>query len=225
MKVLDCVVWIVLCMLAAIKTVNRIIWRVIVATCLVCLVAGGLIIVLDKLLLSTIEIPAIGIAIFIIVLLVALLLGITTFWYWDAILLTVKGLIWLLLEKIFPPLSYKGVVNTQIAVYKKLKKREPKMPEDKLLNLLITSRVEAPPRVASKQDEYTHYESLLKNPNKTLEDVILAIVEYEYILSRSEFVIDRGFRVGLSLQETLANIDRFKSKARKYITERIKRKP
>ena len=96
-----------------------------------------------------------------------------------------------ILIKLFPPLSYKGVVDTQIKVYNKLKRKYPKASENDLLNSLIISRIKAPPRIAPKEEEYTHYESLLNNPNKTLEDVILAIFEYEYIRDAAERVRNR----------------------------------
>jgi len=93
-----------------------------------------------------------------------------------------------ILTGIFPSLGYKGVVDTQIAVYNKIKRKYSKASENDLLNSLIISRVKAPPRVASKEEEYAHYKPVLCNPNKTLEDVIWEIVNYEYIESRRDFI-------------------------------------
>lgn len=130
----------------------------------------------------------------------------------------------LLLSKLFPFLTYKSVINTQIAIYNRLKRREPGMSENDLLNHLIISRIEAPPRVTSKEEEYTHYKPLLENPNKTLVDVILAIVEYENILSRSEYVFNRLSKMGLSPLEALAEIENFKGQVAEDISESIKKK-
>ena len=94
-----------------------------------------------------------------------------------------------ILIKIFPSLGYKGVVDTQIKVYNKLKRKYPKALENDLLNSLIISRIKALPRVTSKkEEEYNHYESLLNNPDKTLEYVIWEIVNYEYLESRRAFL-------------------------------------
>lgn len=93
-----------------------------------------------------------------------------------------------ILIKLFPSLGYKGVVDTQIKVHNKLKRKYPKALENDLLNSLIISRIKAPPRVDSKEQEYTHYRSLLNNSDKTLRDVIWEIVNYEYLESRKDFL-------------------------------------
>lgn len=127
-----------------------------------------------------------------------------------------------MLSKILPCLTYKGVVNTQNALYKKIKHRQPELNENEILNLLILSRIQAPPAVAPRVEEFVHYEPLLQNSQKTLEDTILKIVEYEYILSRVNDTFDQGFGMGLSEEETSANIDSFLSIAECYIKKRIK---
>jgi len=63
----------------------------------------------------------------------------------------IKGLICVFLLKIFPSLGYKGTVNTQISVYKRLKKTYPTASENDLLNSLIMSRIESFPSMTLKQ--------------------------------------------------------------------------
>jgi hypothetical protein len=75
--------------------------------------------------------------------------------------------------------GYKGIVLTQISLYNKAKRVAPELSEDDLLNELIISRIKTRLRPAAREQEYIHYEPLLENPHKTLEDVIRAIVEYE----------------------------------------------
>ena len=136
----------------------------------------------------------------------------------------VKGSLLGFLVKIFPSLGYKGVINTQINVYNRLRKRAPEMSENDLLNRLIISRIEAPPRVASKEEEYERYRPLLENPDKALEDVIWAIVEYEHILSREEHIFNQLSKMGLSEPEILTAIDDQKAEMRAYVKESIEKK-
>ncbi len=104
------------------------------------------------------------------------------------ILYITKGIIGGFLLKIFPSWGPKGVIDTQIIVYNRLKRKFPKTSENDILNSLIMSRVKASPRVASLQNEYIHYELLLQNPDKTLEDVIWEIINYEYFESRKDYL-------------------------------------
>lgn len=127
-----------------------------------------------------------------------------------------------MISKILPCLTYKGVVNTQIAIYKKIKHHQPELNENEILNLLILSRIQAPPAVAPRVEEFVHYEPLLQNSEKTLEDTILKIVEYEYILSRVNDTYDLGFGMRLSEEEKSANINSFLSITESYIKKRIK---
>ncbi|MEA3225587.1 MAG: hypothetical protein U9Q07_06515, partial [Planctomycetota bacterium] len=62
----------------------------------------------------------------------------------------------------------------------------------------LFSQLDSLPRGAQKEQEYRHYESLLRNSEKTLEDVIWAIIEYEYILSREEHLHGQAVRIGSS---------------------------
>ena len=83
-----------------------------------------------------------------------------------------------LLLKLFG--GYKGIVVTQISLYNKGKRVAPEVSENDLLNELIISRIQTRLRVAGREAEYIHYRPLLENPRKTLEEVIWALVEYEY---------------------------------------------
>ena len=137
------------------------------------------------------------------------------------------GIIKGFLLKLFPSLGYKGVINTQISIYNRLRKRAPEMPENDILNRLIISRIKAPPRVASNislEEEYTHYRPLVENPYKTLEDVIWAIIEYENILSREEGLLNQLSKMGLSEPEILAGIDDQKAEMRRHIKESIEKR-
>lgn len=137
-------------------------------------------------------------------------------------ILTLMKMLFLgMLSNILPFLSYKGVVNTQIALYKKMRSREPEIPEDDLLNVLLFSRIDSLPRITSKEQEYKHYESLLRCSEKTLKDVIWAIIEYEYILSREEHLLGQAVRTGSSQEELLANVDTFEANVKRYIEKRI----
>ncbi len=134
------------------------------------------------------------------------------------------GLVQAIFLKVFPSLGYEGVINTQISVYNKIKKRAPEMSENESLNYLINSRIRSIPRVASKEEEYAHYTPLLEDANKTLEDVIWAIVEYEYVLSREEQLFNKLSKMGLSEPEIAAARDDQMAKPRRYIKESIKKK-
>ena len=91
------------------------------------------------------------------------------------------------IKKIFSKaFGYMGVVDTQISIYNRLKKAMPELSENEILNKLILSRIKTLPRIALEEEEYTYYKSLLQNPLKDLELVILHIVNYEFIESRKE---------------------------------------
>lgn len=130
------------------------------------------------------------------------------------------------LAKIFSSslLGYQGVINTEISVYNKLKKRAPETSENELLNHLLVSRIEAPPRATSREEEYAYYTPLLENPNKTLEDVIWAIVGYEFIQSRVEELFAKGYKIGLSTTEIFRHIEDFKARIKSDIKESIRKK-
>ena len=132
------------------------------------------------------------------------------------------GIIQALMLKIFPFIGYRGVINTQISIYNRLKKRAPEMPENELLNSLITSRMKAWPKVSSEEEYY--YTELLGNPDKTLEDVIWTIVGYEYIQSRVGELFTQGYKMGLSTREIGIQVEGFKAQIKSEIKESIKKK-
>lgn len=84
-----------------------------------------------------------------------------------------------------------GVVDTQISIYNRLKKAMPELSENDILNKLILSRIKAPLGSASKKEEYSHYEPLLDNSNKTLEDVIWEIIFFEYLKTRTSELLKK----------------------------------
>jgi len=96
-----------------------------------------------------------------------------------------------ILIKLFSSLGYKGVVDTQISCYNRIKKARPEFSEKEILNKLIVGRIEALPRVASKKEEYDYYKLLLNNPDKTLEDVIWEIIFYENFKSRTNELLKK----------------------------------
>lgn len=138
-----------------------------------------------------------------------------------SILRDLTGLIYALFIKVIPGLDYKGVVNTEIKIYLKIKKAMPQLTENDILNHLIITRVEAPPSVAKKEEEYAYYEPILKRNSKSLEDVIWAIVEYEFILSREKELFQKLSTMGASNQEFNSEIIKQKMVFRGYIKQRI----
>ena len=129
-----------------------------------------------------------------------------------------------IITKISPLFSYKGTINTQINLYKKLKKLHPEASENELLNHLLISRIESWPRRAPKEVEYAHYTPLLSNTNKRLEDVIWAIIEWECILSREEYVFNRLSKMGLSPWQVSEEVERFRWRVIGDIEESIGKK-
>jgi len=129
--------------------------------------------------------------------------------------LLLKGL----LLKIFPSFGPKGLIDTQISVYKRLKKKFPKAAENDIINSLIMSRINTPLSPSTKHEERLHYESILQNTNKKLEDVIWAIFEYENVLSREA-------ELNLQLQKINAQpaeIEQEYQKWKKYIMECVEK--
>jgi len=121
-----------------------------------------------------------------------------------------------LLLKIFPSFGPKGLIDTQISVYKRIKKKLPYASENDILNSLIMSRINTPLSPSTKHEERLHYESILQNTNKKLEDVIWAMFEYENIISRKA-------ELDLQLQKINAQpaeITQEYQKWKKYIKER-----
>lgn len=86
------------------------------------------------------------------------------------------------------PYSYEAVVDKQIFLYRTIKKYHPEMSENEILNSLIFSRIEAWLNLGI--DESTveklriYYAPIVSNSNKSLKDVIYAMVYFEYIVDR-----------------------------------------
>ena len=132
------------------------------------------------------------------------------------------GLIQALFLKIFPFLGYEGVINTQINIYKRIKRAAPPdISENEILNYLIDSRIRSVPRVSSQENEFAYYLPMLEDSGKTLEDVVWSIVEYEYFLSREEKVINKLQVMGISPEEITIEIEKLKEKPRMYLRRKI----
>lgn len=117
--------------------------------------------------------------------------------------------------------DYPDVIKTQISVYNRLKKQNPGMPENELLNKVITSRMRAWPGIGSKEQEQAYYAKPLQSPNKTLEDVIWAIIDYEFILSRAQEAIIKGQQMGLTMDEISSVWHDFETSVKHEIREAL----
>ena len=117
--------------------------------------------------------------------------------------------------------DYTDVIKTQISVYNRLKQHNPEMPENELLNKVIISRMRARPRIGSKEQEQTYYSQFLESSNKTLEDVIWAIIDYEFILSRAQEAIIKGQELGITMDEIATLWHDFESSVRQEIREAL----
>jgi hypothetical protein len=123
-----------------------------------------------------------------------------------------------LLIQSLPSLGFKGMIDTQINVYKRLKVKYPGASENDLLNSLIMNRVNAPYSPSTTADEYAHYEAILQNSNKTLKDVIWAIVEYECLLSRGEKLHHQLAEIGAEPSAVTEELEKWIE----YLNERVK---
>ncbi|MBA7469197.1 hypothetical protein ES707_04463 [subsurface metagenome] len=132
------------------------------------------------------------------------------------------GLIQALILRIFPFLGYEGVINTQINIYKRIKRvAPPDISENEILNYLIDSRVRSLPRISSQESEIAYYLPILENSEKTLEDVVWSIVEYEYFLSSEGKTINKLQRMGIPRDEIPMEIESLKEKPRMYLRRKI----
>lgn len=120
--------------------------------------------------------------------------------------------------------DYRDVIKTQVSVYNTLKSHKPDMSENELLNGVIISRMRAVPRVGKKKEEQAHYAPLLKRSDKTLEDVIWAIIDYEYILSRAQESIIKGQELGLTIDEIGRTWRDFETSVRQEIRELLEQR-
>lgn len=123
--------------------------------------------------------------------------------------------------------SYQGVIDTQINIYNKLKKRSPNMSENECLNYIITSRMKSTPKIGSVDDQQYQeykYKQLIENNDKTLRDVIWEIVVYEFIQSRRVEIFSRGYKLGLSTEDIFKNISDLQDKIHRDVEESINKK-
>ncbi|MBU1259874.1 MAG: hypothetical protein KJ757_03995 [Planctomycetes bacterium] len=123
-----------------------------------------------------------------------------------------------LLIQVFPSLGFKGMIDTQINVYRRLKAKFPDASEKDLLNSLIMNRINAPYSLSTTVEERAHYDTLLQDSNKTLKDVIWAIVEYECLLSRGEELHHKLFEVGAEPSAVAEELEKWI----KYLNKRVK---
>lgn len=98
--------------------------------------------------------------------------------------LNILGFLKGLLLKIFPFLGYKGVVSQQIRIYKKFKRED--YPEDAILNIILDARKKFSSRDVGAD---SYYQDLMTMQDKTLESVIMAIVEWEYLSNMRAYEI------------------------------------
>jgi len=122
-----------------------------------------------------------------------------------------------LFSKLLSLFNYQGVINTQIQIYNRVKKHNPKMSENERLNYLINSRIRSLPRVASREEEESYYDEILRKPDKTLEEVLWIIVGYEYIQSRRVELFEKGYKRGMSTEEILRAIGYLQRKIKNAI--------
>ena len=128
-----------------------------------------------------------------------------------------KGFLGGVLLKLFPSMGPKGVIDTQITVYQRLRRKFPSASENDLLNSLIMSRLNAPLSPSTSQLEHARYEPMLQDRNKTLEDVIWSIVEYEYILSHKDQLFKELSNIGAQPVAIVEELEEWK----RYIKERV----
>lgn len=115
-----------------------------------------------------------------------------------------------LLLKIFPFFGYKGVVSQQIRIYKRLKKAD--YPEDAILNIILDARRKFSSRDAGAD---SYYQDLIAMSDKTLESVIMAIVEWEYLSNMRSYEIRDKHNIPPEF------IESFRKEMFKYIHEKV----
>ena len=109
--------------------------------------------------------------------------------------------------------SYKATIDTQIDLYKRLKLQKPSIEEGEILNELINCRIRAESMLPefSRQDPKAFYSEVLRDKGKTLGDVILSIVYFEFVESR------KGSLKGLGPEDIL----NFMAKVQAYTDKQI----
>lgn len=125
---------------------------------------------------------------------------------------------WLKRISLSIPGSYRSVVNKQIGLYLGLKKEYSEATENAILNMLLTSRIRTysmPPHQYSPKQAESYYEPFLEDDKKTLDDVILRIVWYEFINSRQDWVTKHS---------TPREVTTFAIEVEEYISDQIKQR-
>lgn len=114
------------------------------------------------------------------------------------------------LLKLVPSLGYKGIVDTQIRIYKKLK--QDNLKEENILNIILDTR-----RETSLNDigADSYYQDLIAIPNKTLEKTIWAIIDWELFSSMEAY--ERRGRNKIPLDF----VDRYKQEILAYIRKKV----
>lgn len=103
--------------------------------------------------------------------------------------------------------SYKATVDTQIDLYKKLKLQNHfNNEEGKILNELINSRIRSELMLPefSRQDPKAFYAEILKDRDKTLTDIVLSVVYFEFIESRKDSLKELRVEDRLNFMERVA---------------------
>ena len=152
---------------------------------------------------------------------IAGLVGLAVYWFIMPLLITPIMKKWMLpSSSVMPQLGhYRDVIKTQVSAYKTLKNCKPTTPEDELLNQVIMSRMRALPRIAAKEEEQAYYAPLLERSDKTLEEVIWAIVGFEYVISRRQNAMIKGQELGLTIDEVGGLQRDFETSVRQEIRE------
>lgn len=123
----------------------------------------------------------------------------------------ITGLFKAILIRLFPSLSYKGVVDAQIKFYKR--QIEKGASEQDALNELLDSRSAISDDFDKGANEY--YQDVKMLPNKTLAQTIKAIVEWEYLYNMKSYELRAKNRIPPGY------VDEFKNEISKYIEGKV----
>ena len=118
-----------------------------------------------------------------------------------------------LLAHLFPGMTYMGVVNTQIDIYN-LHKKMGQMSEQEILNDIISSRIDC--SYGEQAEAMSAYGYLMQEKNKNLEDVILAIVNYEYFDSPEQVTLRQQKNIPQEI------VDGMRRKCEEYIRNSVR---
>jgi len=116
------------------------------------------------------------------------------------------------------PGFYGSVVNKQIDLYLEFKKECSEVTENEILNGLLSSRIRTYsmlPHQYSPEEAELYYKPLFEDDEKTLYDVIFHIVEYEFIVSRQDWITKHS----TSKEQMI-----FESGVEEYISDQIEQR-